>query len=73
MWITTSVESTIFPDVLENTPSRFAINKRNKWMIEKSDYVVCFVWQTLTNAGEFLEFANRKGKKIINLAKIEKI
>lgn len=64
-------EGTIFLDVLENTPPRFAITKRNKWMIEKSDYLVCYVCQTLTNAGEFLEFAKRKGKKIINLAKIQ--
>ena len=64
-------ENTVFPNVLENTPPRFAIIKRNKWMIEKSDYVVCYVWQTLTNAVEFLEFAKRKGKKIINLAKIQ--
>lgn len=62
-------ENTIFPEVLEKTPFKFAIIKRNKWMIENSHYVVCYVTQTITNAGEFLDFAKRKGKIVINLAK----
>ncbi len=57
----------IYPDGLENIPPRFAIIKRNKWMIEKSDYVVCYVENSLGNAYEFMSLALKKKKKVINL------
>jgi len=59
--------NTIYPDGLENIPPRFAIIKRNKWMIEKSDYVVCYVENSLGNAYEFMSLALKKKKKVINL------
>lgn len=34
---------TIYPDGLENVPQRFAICKRNDWMIDNSDAVICYV------------------------------
>ena len=59
---------TIYPDILENTPPKFAIKKRNYWMIEKSDFLVCYVNNKLTNACEYLEKAIKKKKTVINLA-----
>lgn len=37
------IKNTIYPEGLENTPAKFAIDKRNRWMIEKCDYVVTYV------------------------------
>ena len=34
---------TSYPDGLENVPQRFAICKRNDWMIDNSDAVICYV------------------------------
>ncbi len=34
---------TIYPDGLENAPMRYAVIKRNIWMIDKSDYVVTYI------------------------------
>lgn len=59
---------TIFPEGLELVPPRYAIIKRNKWMIEKSDYVVTFVRHTTGDAAKFKVLAERKGKHVINLA-----
>ena len=40
---------TVFPEVLEVTPKRFAIAKRNKFMIDKSNYLICYVNNHFTN------------------------
>ncbi len=58
---------TIYPDGLENTPPKFAISKRNNWMINKSDYVVTYVKHNFGGASKFKEIAKKKGKQIINL------
>ncbi len=59
---------TIYPDILENTPPKFAIKKRNYWMIKKSDFLVCYVNNKLTNAYDYLEKAINTEKTVINLA-----
>ena len=59
---------TIYPDILENTPPKFAIKMRNYWMIENSDFLVCYVNNKLTNAYDYLEKATKQGKRVINLA-----
>ena len=35
--------NTIFPEGLEQVPPKYAISKRNYWMIQNSDYVICYV------------------------------
>lgn len=57
-----------YPD-LENVPKRFAISKRNECMVNKSDVVVAYVQYGYGGALNTLEYAKRKGKEIINLAK----
>ena len=58
---------TIFPDCLENTPPKYAISKRNLWMINKSDYVVTYVRYNTGGAAKFKEIAEKKHKIVINL------
>lgn len=60
-------EYTIYPEGLETVPKKFAINKRNEWMIDNSDYVVCYVTNTFSNAHKFRDYAIRKNKKIIDI------
>lgn len=59
---------TIYPYGQENTPPQYAIIKRNKWMIDKADYVVVYVKHTFGNAAKFKEISEKKGKKTLNLA-----
>ncbi len=60
-------KKTIYPDELTKTPLRYAIRKRNSFMIDKADYLVSYINTPYTNAyGNVLE-AIRKKKKIINL------
>ena len=57
----------IYP-ALENVPPKFAILKRNEWMVEKSDVIIAFVNRNFGGAIKMLSFAKKKKKKIINLA-----
>lgn len=57
---------TVYPDGLENVPRRFAIDKRNRMMIDRSDIVVTYVCCS-GGAAKFKEIAERKGKEVINL------
>ncbi len=60
-------DSTIYPP-LENVPPRFAISKRNEWMVNQADLIIAYVKHTYGGAYKSLEFARRKKKHIINLA-----
>lgn len=58
---------TIYPEYLANTPSKFAIKKRNKWMVECSDYVITYVRHSYGGAAEYKLLAEKCGKYVINL------
>lgn len=59
---------TLFPEGLEDVPPRFAISWRNKWMIKKSDYVLCYVKYSFGGAAKFRESAIKQGKTVMDLA-----
>ncbi len=58
---------TIYPEGLEAVPKRFAIIKRNVWMIDNSDYVVTHVCHNTSCASKFKELAEKKKKNVINI------
>ena len=57
----------IFPPI-ESVPRKFAILKRNEWMVDSADLVIAFVKYSWGGAAKTLEYAKRKKKQIINLA-----
>lgn len=63
------LSDTILPEgIVENGPPRFAIERRNKWMIEQSDFVICYLRHPeYGGTAKFVALAKRKGKTIINL------
>ena len=58
----------IFPP-LESIPRKFAILKRNEWMVEEADLVIAYVIYSWGGATKTLEYAKRKKKHIVNIAK----
>ncbi len=56
----------LYPD-LESVPRRFAISRRNKFMVESAELIIAYVNVNYGGAYEALQLAKRKGKKIINL------
>ncbi len=60
--------NTILPDGIETIPRKFAINYRNKWMVDQSDYVVTYVKYSFGGASKFKKLAEKKNKIVINIA-----
>jgi len=58
-------DGTVYPEV-EKTPKRFAISKRNEWMIDKADYVIAYVNFSWGGAVKTLQYAIRHKKPFIN-------
>ncbi len=67
-----SGENTIYPEGLETVPKRFAIPRRNKWLVNNSDMVIAYICHTASRAAEFVRYAERRGKTVINIAGLEK-
>ena len=57
-------EDTLFSDGLENVPKKFAISKRNDWMIQQSGFAVCYVYKITGGAAKFKEKVYKKGLKV---------
>ena len=60
-------EHSILPEGIESVPRRFAINYRNKWMLNKSGIVVTYVTRPFGGAAQFKKLAEKQEKTIINL------
>ena len=60
-------ENTLFPDGMENVPKKFAISKRNDWMIQQSGFAVCYVYKITGGAAKFREKAVKKGLRLIQV------
>ncbi|MBQ3132943.1 MAG: hypothetical protein IJC17_01550 [Clostridia bacterium] len=63
-----SLLETIFPDGLECVPRRYGIVHRNRWMIAQADVVITYVVHTMGGAAQFKHLAQRKGRRVIELA-----
>ena len=59
---------TIVPDASARSHPRYAIAARNKWMLERADFVVAYVKRDIGGAARFVSEAKKKGKKVINIA-----
>ncbi len=57
----------IFPPI-ENVPRKFAILKRNEWMVESADLVIAYVKYSWGGAAKTLKYAKRKKVPIIYIA-----
>ncbi|MBR5948415.1 MAG: hypothetical protein IKZ82_07190 [Clostridia bacterium] len=57
-------DESIYPP-LENVPRRYAISKRNEYMVDKVDVVVAYVIYGFGGASKTLRYAERKNKRII--------
>ena len=59
-------DSIIYPE-LETVPPKFAILKRNEWMVNKADYVFAYVNCHFGGAYKALVYAHRRKKPYTNL------
>ena len=60
-------EDTLFPNGMESVPRRFAISKRNDWIIQHSSFAVCYVHKITGGAAKFREKAEKKGLRVMQV------
>ena len=60
-------DDTLYSDGLETVPKRFAISKRNEWMIRHSDYMICYVYKITGSAVKVREMAQKRGVRVVNI------
>lgn len=58
-------DRTMYPEI-EGGPMRFAISKRNRWMVDHSDALVACVILDSGGAADTRRYAMRKNKRVIN-------
>lgn len=61
---TKEFDEIIYPP-LEDVPSKFAIIRRNEWMIDNCNLLIAYVKYNWGGAAKTLEYARRKGKTIL--------
>lgn len=62
--LTDGYDETIYPP-LESVPKKFAISRRNEWMVLESDIIVAYILRDFGGAAKTLQYARRKKKKIV--------
>ena len=60
-------DSIIYPE-LENTPPKYAIIKRNRWMSDCADKIIFYVEHRWGGAAQMLDYAKKNNKNYVNLA-----
>lgn len=61
-------KNTLYPEGIESVPKRFAISWRNDWLINNSDYVICYITHITGGAAKYVAKAKNKGNYIINIS-----
>lgn len=62
-------DAIVYPE-LENVPPKFAISRRNRWMVERADLVIAYVTRTYGGAYEAYRFAKTHQKEVLNLVQV---
>ena len=58
----------LIADIPEKTPRRYQIIKTNEYMINNSDFLICYIDHLWGGAAKTFEYAGRKEINIINLS-----
>lgn len=64
-------DQVVYPEI-EKVPYKFAISARNKWMVEQSDLVICYITRSHGGAYQAVRHAKNIQKQIICLGNITK-
>lgn len=65
------LSDTVYPEGIELGPQRFALERRNKWLVDHADYCLCYISHARGGAYKFARLARRRGKRVFNLCAAE--
>ena len=60
---------TMMPPDFERYPKRFAIDYRNRYLLQRADYVIAYMTTTVGGAAKFVKMAQARNKVVINIEK----
>lgn len=63
-------DSIVYPEGLELVPKRFAISRRNQWIIKNCDMVIAYINHSYGGAYSAYKAARRKGIRITNIGSL---
>ena len=61
-------DNILIADIPENTPKRFHITKANEYMVNNSDFLICYIQRSWGGAITTYKYAKRKKLQIFNVA-----
>ena len=61
-------DNILIADIPENTPKRFHITKANEYMVNNSDFMICYIQRSWGGAITTYKYAKRKKLQIFNIA-----
>ena len=64
----TDTADTILPEELESSHPRYAIVKRNEWMLNRCEFVIAYVTHISGGSYKFVKTAEKKEKTVIYLS-----
>ncbi len=64
----TYYDNVMIPECVEKVHPKSAITRRNRWMADECDLLICYVEHDSGGAYTALKYASESGKGIINLA-----
>ena len=59
-----------YPEGQENGPAKFAIERRNRYLIDSAGVCLCYVNHTFGGAYKFTRMAKNRGLQVINLGSV---
>ena len=72
LWNPYEYGETLLPEGIESVHPRYAISWRNKWMVNESDMVICYITHGWGGAAKYAELANKHNKTILNIGLLVK-
>ncbi len=61
-------DNILIADIPEKTPRRYYITKCNEYIVDNSDYLICYINRSCGGAITTYNYAKRKKKQIFNIA-----
>lgn len=59
---------TILPEGIETVYPRYAIDWRNRWLLQRADFVVAYTTHSWGGAARYVQKAERAGKTVIHVS-----
>jgi len=59
-----------YPEGMESVPPKYAIDRRNRYLVEAADICLCYIDHSWGGAYKFACMAKRRGLTVINLGRL---